>query len=1016
MSEEILRALTELFAILTKYDGRVVKREREYVLRFFQQELPQDTLQEYINLYDSLAREDKETLASEEITPGTSLKDSVRVLGICRRINKTLTQKQKVVVLLKLLELAISDEHFSEQEFIHTVSSVFNISGEEYDLIESFITANESTKLDSRFFLIAEKNTTTPSNSKQFHLHTDGKLIFLKSQSVNMYFARHLGSVPNTINGLPMTPYRAYQFSSGSTIKTPHGDSVYFSDLVAHFNDEILTTKLSFTARIEEYRFSNGVTGLRNIEIAEGPGKLIGIMGASGAGKTTLLNVLAGVEEAENAEIKINGYDIQKQKDKIHGAIGYVPQGDLLIEELTVYENLYFNAQLCFGHYTSRQIHQRTMYILAMLGLAQLRDQRVGDVLNKSISGGQRKRLNIALELMREPSVLFVDEPTSGLSSRDSENVIDLLKELSLKGKLVFAVIHQPSSDLYKMFDKIIIMDEGGYPVYYGNPVDAITYFKKAINQIDSNRGQCDVCGNINPEQIFSILEAQVVNEYGQTTSKRKITAEQWHQKFIESKRAIKNEEVKEEPSWSLHVPNRLKQISIFLVRDILAKASNRQYMFINLLEAPLLAIILTFIIRYSSTESTSGYLFRFNDNIPAFLLMSIIVAMFMGLTMSAEEIIRDRKILKREAFLNLSWNSYLFSKIILLFTFSAIQTTLFVLISHYVLEIKSMHLASWFILFSVSCQANVMGLNISSGFKSSITVYILIPLLLIPQMILSGTMFSFDKLNESLRSKGKVPIIADLMASRWAYEAQAVYQFQYNNYEREFIKYDRLKSIADFKSVYLSDEISIRIHECMAQLQVGSHIPQARINENFSVIYQALINESYRNGIDKLNLDEVLSPAGFTHEVGIQLLNYMKNFRDHYRSIYNTNTQLIDRKVIFLSDRNWDVNDHKNLYFNESLSDLVRNKKTTQRIIIEDGKLIQLSDPVFQDIQPTHILDYRTPFFASQKNLFGLKINTYLFNAIVIWLMSAFLYLTLYFELLKKFLKAVSSQVRSKI
>ncbi len=98
---------------------------------------------------------------------------------------------------------------------------------------------------------------------------------------------------------------------------------------------------------------------------------------------------------------------------------------------------------------------------------------------NKLISGGQRKRLNIALELIREPSVLFVDEPTSGLSSRDSENMMDLLRELALKGKLVFVVIHQPSSEIYKMFDKIIFLDIGGYMIYYGNPVEAVMYFKK---------------------------------------------------------------------------------------------------------------------------------------------------------------------------------------------------------------------------------------------------------------------------------------------------------------------------------------------------------------------------------------------------------------------------------------------------------------------------------------------------------------------------------------------------------
>src|SRR5690606_15882388 len=208
----------------------------------------------------------------------------------------------------------------------------------------------------------------------------------------------------------------------------------------------------------------------------------------------------------------------------------------------------------------------------------------------------------------------------------------------------------------------------GGYPAYYGPPVEAVTYFKKSTHQVDSNRGQCETCGNVNPEQIFSIIEAKVVDEYGQPTAKRKITPPQWFDLYKERFQLPRVEDVREEPPQSLNIPNRLKQAIIFGTRDTLAKLSNKQYLLINLLEAPLLAIILAFIIKYKSAPGGKEYLFRFNDNFPAFLLMSIIVALFMGLTVSAEEIIRDRKILRRESFLNLSWNSYLLSKLGILF------------------------------------------------------------------------------------------------------------------------------------------------------------------------------------------------------------------------------------------------------------------------------------------------------------------------------------------------------------
>ena len=122
--------------------------------------------------------------------------------------------------------------------------------------------------------------------------------------------------------------------------------------------------------------------------------------------------------------------------------------------------------------------------------------------VNTFLSGGQRKRLNIALELLREPSVLFVDEPTSGLSSADSEKVMNLLKRQTFKGKMVFANIHQPSSEIFSLFDKLLVVDQGGRVIYYGNPLDAISYFKRASHYVDAEESECLSCGNVNIDQI----------------------------------------------------------------------------------------------------------------------------------------------------------------------------------------------------------------------------------------------------------------------------------------------------------------------------------------------------------------------------------------------------------------------------------------------------------------------------------------------------------------------------------
>lgn len=1012
MSEEILKALTQLFAIITKQDGGVSINEREFVINFFHSELDRDSVKEYLQLYDEYSGYSKVGLVAEEDrTLAPSVKDSLKTLSICKKINKTLTQKQKTIVLIKLLELVGSDGHFTSQrmDIINTVSVVFNIPQVENALIESFVVSVDEGTLNFPDILIANAEQTASEDKKykHAHIHIHGNLIFMRAHSVDMLFVKYLGEEPTTLNGFIMQPNRVYLFSHGSTIKTQEGAALYYSDIVADFNDEIKTTKLSFNANINLFRFPNRAIGLRDVVVSEGPGKLIGIMGASGAGKTTLLHVLAGLEKPTKGEVLINGFDIHTQKEKIHGVIGYVSQDDLLIEELTVYQNLYYNAKLCFADYTEEQLHKRVMNVLEDLGLDQRKDLKVGNVLDKTISGGQRKRLNIALELIREPAVLFLDEPTSGLSSRDSENVIDLLKELSLKGKLVFVVIHQPSSDIYKMFDKMIIMDVGGIPAYYGPPVEAVTYFKKSTHQVDSNRGQCEICGNVNPEQIFNIIEAKVVDEYGQPTQKRKITPAQWHTWYRARFKITKIDHVSETPPTSLRLPSRFKQAIIFTTRDVLSKLSNKQYLLINLLEGPLLALILAFIIKYKSAPGGAAYSFRYNENYPAFLLMSIIVALFMGLTVSAEEIIHDRKILKRESFLHLSWNSYLVSKLAILFVMSAIQTLFFVLVSNLILEIEwTMLLPFWLVLFTASCMANVLGLNISSAFNSAVTVYVLIPLLLIPQMILSGLLFPFDKLNSAISTKGKVPLVADVMASRWAYEALAVYQFKNNSFEKPFYLHDKIESEADYKSSFLVDKLNEKRRFIADNIQSKDKEIVQQAASDLELIRKTLQDEPFKTGLENIDFHSPWTLKMFTAAFNNTLSVYLDNFRKRYLDQYNNIVARKEKDIEQLTKTgSYQVLEFKNRYYNEDMADLVKNVNTKERILEYNGELIQQINPVFTNPKEAGILNYRTHFFAPVKNFLGVSFDTYYFNIAVIWVFTLLLYILLYAEALRKFI-----------
>jgi len=1026
MSEEILKALMQLFAIIAKQDEGLSSNERDYVHLFLKQQLNESSVIEYLALFDSFIdkakarekeKEEKEKIKEENGTSVkdrpklTSVKDSVKILGICKKINKTLAQKQKVVVLVRLLELINSDRKFTTQRIaiIDTAADVFNITKEKYKTIEKFVRNDDNSLFDSsEMMIINHDKSNVNENCKFIESQIDGSVLILKVSDVDLYFIRYKGSSELLLNGLLINPKRIYLFANGSVIKLPKGKPIFYSDVSAKFLDDSSFVNISFQAKNVSFKFPNKIIGLRNVNLLENSGKLLAIMGASGAGKTTLLNVLSGIDNPSEGEVLINGINIHEEKSKIKGIIGYIPQDDLLIEELSVYENLYYNTKLVFKDFTEEQIDERVLKVIANLGLSHTKDLKVGNPMNKKISGGQRKRLNIGLELIREPSILFVDEPTSGLSSRDSENVMELLRELTLKGKLIFVVIHQPSSEIYKMFDNVIILDEGGYQIYYGNPVEAVMYFKQLDNQINSNVGECPTCGNVNPETIFNIIEARIVDEYGKATIKRKVTPVEWNKEFSERIPLLEDKETHEETPEPLRIPSWFKQFRIFFSRDLFSKLSNTQYLIISLLEAPIIGFLLAFVIKYVKDPNTGIYIFRENENIMPYVFMCTIVALFLGLIVSAEEIFRDRKILKREAFLNLSRSSYLFSKIGILFILSAIQSILFVLIGNSILEIKGMYFEYWMVFFSIATLANVMGLNISSAFNSAVTIYILIPFLIIPQMVLAGAMFSFDKINRHLGGGGeKVPIIADFMPSRWAFEALLVNQFVNNDYEKLFYDLDKKRSNYNFKNVNYIPELK-KIPE-KYKYHIATNPNVKPISEDDLILLkneiesELVINKKFKfSMINKINL------AQFNKEVADSTLAYLNQLQDNYKIRFNNANDKQDKIITEMQDTPEKKLKYQKLidnYKNDYLADFATNRFAPLPLVRINNHFIQKADPIYLDSKYSGILNYRSHFLAPRKYLFGNLMDTFWVNIIVIWFFTVMLYILLYYEGVKKFL-----------
>jgi ABC-type multidrug transport system ATPase subunit len=975
MSDKILRALLQLFAILATADESST-HGRETVRFFISQLLGKELAEEYLKIFDEYLSKFQHNEEGVKKIKRTAV-SSVKVIVICEQINAELAQKQKMVVLVRLLEFMWAGGKITdlEMDFVETVYSSFNISAEDFNKILSMVTGEQFPD-DPEILRITSKPLTGLVLSRNFcEEDLQGEIRILRIPSVGLYLLTYAGANEIFLNGVSLNDNRIHVMNPGSSIRGQRIQPVYYSDVQAAFLNDRVKSPISYKVNGLEYRFPDGAMGLHPIHFEESSGKLIGIMGGSGAGKSTLLNILNGNENPTNGRVSINGFDLHREKDKLEGIIGFVSQDDLLMEDLSVFHNLFYNTKLCFADLSDEEVKAKVESTLADLGLTEVSHLKVGTPLDKTISGGQRKRLNIALELIREPLVLFVDEPTSGLSSRDSENIMDLLKELTLRGRIVFVVIHQPSSDIFKLFDKLLILDRGGYPIYYGNPIDSVSYFKHLVHHINPDEGECLLCGNVNPEQVFNIIETRVLDEYGNPTPKRKMRPVDWHQAFLERHSQNSQTETAEVPipiNKKTRKPGFISQFMVFLKRDVRSKIANRQYLLVTLLEAPLLAVLLAFMTRYALPGKP--YVLFHNKNLIAFLFMSVVVALFLGMIISAEEIFRDRKIRKRESFFYISY--------------------LFVLAANPFTGLKDMNFAYWLIMFSTSCFANLLGLNISASFKSAVTIYILIPFLIIPQLLLSGVLVRFEDLQPALAGRAKVPFSGEVMASRWAFEALATEQYLSNRFNQSEYELQKVMQLARFRrSGWYS-----AMEELLNKLESGK-----ASDSDLEVI---------RNGVKEVALECGIS-GGKDFSVpgaadGPALREWLIKVKKYYASVYNEASDKQNAKLATLEGKpilksNWE-NDKLN-YSNQGLNELVMHQVPLQEpVFTEDGRIYPSEGNVFYPAWPHQ--GVRTHFYAPEKNVFGKPVKTIWVNVIVLWLMTAFLWLLLYFDGLKKLIR----------
>lgn len=943
LNDIVLSGLINLFALLgsrNKVDDSGAERLLDNYLGRY---LGLRNIQPYMDLYGELL-----TFYSD----GDFIDKESVVRQICEKIKDKLEAGERKMVLLRLMEFCmISPESFDSQSPIFLqMSESFGVDDSLYADFCDFVYDRDGTNVRRHEF------TGYSGHVKTLWIPSDNKMVF-----------SYLGEDDVLFDDVLLTPGIFQIWHVSGVLKNHKGAPVYFSEVRQAYESET-SEHIIYSIRDVNFRFPDSNNGLHNLSMTLSGGELVAIMGGSGAGKTTLLSILNGSLKPQSGTLEINGHSIDEPE--VRALIGFVPQDDLLIEELTVYQNLYYTARLCFDGMGDEELERRVLSLLRDLGLDKAKDLVVGSPLNKTISGGQRKRLNIALELIREPSVIFLDEPTSGLSSSDTDNVMGLLKEQTCHGKLVVLNIHQPSSDVYKLFDRLCLLDLGGYPVFDGNPIDAVTYFKDAANYADADTSTCPTCGNVNPETVLNIINEKALDDTGHLSGERKVSPEQWHEMYLE-RRVVADApaDAPDIPASNQKKPSAFSQMGIFLERNVKAKLTNLQYILITLLEAPLLAVICGLLTRFAPPE---GYTVMDNKNMVSYFFMAIIVAIFIGMSGSAEEIIKDRVLLKREKFLDLSYSAYIWSKIIFAAAVSLIQTALFIIVGNIIMGLHGMFLMWWMILFISALLSSLIGLLLSQCLNSVVAIYITIPILLIPQILLCGLVVSFSDLNGNSKTDN-VPVIGDVIPSRWAFEALAVGTFRYNDYERPYFDMDKERFQAMFYRetfIYELESHLETIKDDAAKGNETSPVHLAVLKNELPTLASACGLEPYRGDFDYESVS-----------------GYLNNAKDVLGEVCNRVTLQKDN---FLS---MDIKERgkdemlrlKRANCNIKLEEFVTGGDTDRTLLIVDGHIVPQIGRIYLTPKSNN---GRAPFYSSVKVIAGRQIPTLWFNMSVLFLM----------------------------
>jgi ABC-type multidrug transport system ATPase subunit len=503
---------------------------------------------------------------------------------------------------------------------------------------------------------------------------------------------------------------------------------------------------------------------LEDVSLVVQPGEMVAIMGPSGAGKSTLLSVLNGQVVPAAGRIVIGGLDLHDHFDLFRGRIGYVPQDDILHADLTVWQALWYAARLRLPpDTTDAEIERRIRTVIAELGLAGTEQTRVGDQRKRGVSGGQRKRVNLAMELLTDPPILVLDEPTSGLSSTDALSVIELLRKLADAGKTILVTIHQPSLDAFQKFDAVAVIARDastgqiGRLAWYGRAwPDAVAFFEPPV---PGTPPATTVDG------LLRGLATRPVNDW----------VRQWQQSVAKSiwvdRRSGKYAAAaggRTAPQPRVTAP--LTQWRTLVRRTLAVKAADRWNTAVLIAQAPIVGLLIAAVFSKAVRHAPTLELWpKVGVNVATTMFVTALAAIWFGCSSTAREIVTEWPIYNRERMVGLSILSYVGSKVTVLLGIAAVQCGLLLGIVAWTCQLGSSWWHLFAVLYAAALAGGAIGLFLSATLRTAEAAAGVLPVLLLPMIVLGGILVPLTDLPRLTQP------LAAAMPSRWAFEGMVV-------------------------------------------------------------------------------------------------------------------------------------------------------------------------------------------------------------------------------------------------